>query len=244
MHLPTFDQIQGEIATVGYPALFGLLFACGFGLPLPEDVPLIIAGALIAKGSMTWFWAGLLAWCGIIGGDVCLYFISRKLGPRVTKLPLIRRHVTEERLERVHVLFDKYGVGVVAVGRLFAGIRGVMVVCAGTIRFNFFTFIVADGLAAVVSGGLWMLLGHWLGQNLTEANIKHYKHWIQAGLAVVAVLFVVWVIWKRSHKEQILAREEKVFEKVVKAETKVVQKITHKPPQSPGSVPTPDQQGH
>src|SRR2546421_10741300 len=97
MHLPNFSQIESAISTVGYPALFGLLFACGFGLPLPEDVPLIIAGALIAKGSMTWFWAGVLAWCGIIGGGVCLYFIQRHLAPRLTKHPLILRHGHAER---------------------------------------------------------------------------------------------------------------------------------------------------
>ena len=65
-------------------------------------------------------------------------------------------------------LFDKYGVGVVGIGRLFAGIRGAMVICAGTIRFNFVTFIIADGLAAVVSGGLFMLLGHWLAGELSR----------------------------------------------------------------------------
>jgi membrane protein DedA with SNARE-associated domain len=229
MHLPTFDQIEGYIAAVGYPALFGLLFLCGFGLPVPEDIPLIIAGALIAKGSMTWFWAGLLAWCGIIGGDVCLYWISRKLGPRVTKLPLIRSHITQERLDRVGKMFDKYGVGVVGVGRLIAGIRGAMVICAGTIRFNFLTFIIADSLAAIVSGGLWMLLGHWLGQNLTEENIKHYKHWITAGTIVLVLGFVGWLLWKRRHRETVMAKEEKALEKVAAVEKKVVDKIRHKP---------------
>jgi membrane protein DedA with SNARE-associated domain len=229
MHLPDFNQIQGYIAGVGYPALFGLLFACGFGLPVPEDVPLIIAGALIAKGSMTWFWAGILAWCGIIGGDICLYWISRRLGPRVTQLPMLRGHVTQSRLDRVHELFDKYGVGVVGVGRLFAGIRGAMVICAGTIRYNFLTFIIADGLAAVVSGGLWMWLGHWLGRNLTEENINHYKHRIIAGMIVLGLGFVGWVLWKRRHREQIIAHDERVIKAVSAIPQKVTEKIRPKP---------------
>src|SRR4051812_49972219 len=105
MHLLaiSFTQIESWISTVGYPALFGLLFACGFGLPLPEDVPLIVAGALIAKGAMTWFWAGVLAWCGVIGGGGFLFFLSRQLRPRGTQPPPIRPPVTPDRPQRGHV---------------------------------------------------------------------------------------------------------------------------------------------
>jgi membrane protein DedA with SNARE-associated domain len=241
MHLLaiSFATIQGWISTVGYPALFGLLFACGLGLPMPEDVPLIIAGALIAKGSMTWFWAGVCAWCGIIGGDCMLYMFGRKFGLEITRVPFIGKHVTKERIQQVEVLFDKYGVGVVGVGRLFAGIRGAMVVCAGAIRFNFVKFIIADGLAAVVSGGLWMLLGHWLGSKLDEETINHYKRPIFLGMIALVALFIAWVIWKRRHKQRVEQVDMRMFEKTVRAEKKVVETIKLKPrqPHEPGPAP-------
>src|SRR5262245_39475447 len=211
----SFATIQAWISAVGYPALFGLLFACGLGLPLPEDIPLVIAGALIAKGSMTWLWAGICAWCGIIGGDCMLYMFGRKFGLEITRVPMIGKHVTKERIKQVEAMFEKYGVGVVGVGRLFAGIRGAMVVCAGAIRYNFATFIIADGIAALISGGLWMLLGHWLGSKLDEETIKHYSRPITWGLITVALLFVAWLIFKKRHKEQVLDKEMKVFEKTV-----------------------------
>src|SRR6185437_6532697 len=102
----------------------------------------------------------------------------------------------------------------IAVGRLFAGIRGAMVICAGTIRFNFVTFIIADSLAAVVSGGLWMWLGHWLGSNLTEETIAHYKHWIILGMIVLALGFIGWLLWKRRHGERVIQTEENVIKTV------------------------------
>src|SRR4051812_36596470 len=85
----SFTKIEGWISTVGYPALFGLLFACGLGLPLPEDIPLVIAGALIARGTMHWVPAAICAWCGIIGGDLILYFLGRKFGLEITRVPVI-----------------------------------------------------------------------------------------------------------------------------------------------------------
>jgi membrane protein DedA with SNARE-associated domain len=215
----SFDTIQGWISAGGYVMLFTLLFACGLGLPLPEDIPLIIAGALIAKGQMTWPIAGACAWCGIIGGDCVLYYLARRYGMNVTKAPLIGKHVTRERIEKVEAMFERYGVGVVAICRLFAGIRGAMVIAAGVVRFNFFKFVIADGLAALVSGGLFMLFGWWVGQKLTKELVHEFKEWFIVGAIVVALAFVLWIIWKRRHPQAhpIFDTEEKVVEKLARA---------------------------
>ena len=46
------EHVQRWMYTGGYFVLFGLLFACGLGLPLPEDFPLLVAGARVAAGKM------------------------------------------------------------------------------------------------------------------------------------------------------------------------------------------------
>jgi membrane protein DedA with SNARE-associated domain len=215
----SFDQIQGWIQAGGYLMLFGLLFACGLGLPLPEDIPLIIAGALIAKGQMTWTIAAAAAWLGIVGGDIFLYWMARRYGMNITKAPLIGKHVTRERIEWVEGLFEKYGVGVVAVCRLFAGIRGAMVIAAGTIRFNFAKFVIVDGIAALISGGLFMLFGWWVGNKLTRELVHEFKEWFMVGGIVLAIALVAWIIWRRRHPgvHPVENVEMKVVEKVVAA---------------------------
>src|SRR3954454_19449070 len=90
----SIETVNHWISTGGYVVLFGLLFACGLGLPLPEDVPLIIAGALIAKGQMHLAVAAVCAWCGIIGGDCVLYYMGRRFGLEITRVPFIGKHVT------------------------------------------------------------------------------------------------------------------------------------------------------
>jgi membrane protein DedA with SNARE-associated domain len=200
MHMPTISNIQGLISTGGYFVLFGLLCACGLGLPLPEDIPLIAAGALVANGKMHLVIAAVTAWCGIIGGDCILYHLGKKFGLEITRLPLIGRHLTKARIQRVELLFEKYGTGVIFIGRMFAGIRGAMVVAAGAIRFNFVTFIVADGLGAIVSGGFFMFVGHWLGKNLTEEKIKRFRLFFFGGGVVVAIVFIGWILWRRRHR--------------------------------------------
>jgi membrane protein DedA with SNARE-associated domain len=184
-----------DIGTKGYFVLFGLLFSCGLGVPIPEDIPLLVAGALVGSGHMSIAPAALLAWLGIIGGDCVLYYLGHHFGLNITKLPLIGKHVTLTRIKRAELLFQKYGTAVVAVGRLFAGIRGAMVVAAGTIRFSFLKFLIADGAAAVVSGGLFIFLGFKFGQNLK--SVAHAIHRNATFLLIILVIAtIVFVLWK------------------------------------------------
>jgi membrane protein DedA with SNARE-associated domain len=249
----TFTTVQHWITTRGFTGgvavTFLLLFACGLGLPLPEDIPLIIAGAFLCTDTKSWIITGTTAWCGIIGGDCVLYYMGRRYGMEITRVPFIGKHVTRERIQHVQTLFEKYGVGVVAIGRMFAGIRGAMVVCAGTIRFNFIKFLIADGLAAVVSGGLFMLLGHWIGEQLNDPaaqrKIHEFKEYFIGGGIVLLLGFVLFILWRRGHKQALGDVQEKMVARVVEAEKKVadriVQTIVRKPPpdQSPPS-PDPD----
>lgn len=204
----TPEQVLAWITAGGYLVLFGLLFACGLGLPLPEDIPLIIAGALVSNGKMELAVAGICCWCGIIGGDCVLYYMSRKYGMEVTRFRLIGRHVTRERILWVETLFDKYGILVVAVCRLFAGVRGAMVIAAGVTRYNFIKFVIADGLAALVSGGLFIALGHWLGNidkiNHIRAEIKHWESLIVGVILGIALATTIWYIFWRKKKHTTL----------------------------------------
>jgi membrane protein DedA with SNARE-associated domain len=200
------NQVEGWFEWGGYFILFGLLFACGLGLPLPEDIPLLLAGYFVANGKMHLVIACVVAWLGIIGGDCVLYHFGKKYGLNITKVPFIGKHVTQVRILRAEQLFNRWGVWVVAVGRLFAGIRGAMVVAAGTIRFNFIKFVIADGLAAVVSGGLFISLGYWAGKKLGSVaemreRIKGVEHWVFLGIAFVVMLIAVF-IWLRRKRHR------------------------------------------
>ncbi|MCS7034110.1 MAG: DedA family protein [Phycisphaerae bacterium] len=196
----------------GVAIVFGLLFACGLGLPLPEDIPLLVSGAFLISDARSWFIVGAACWAGIIGGDICLYALGHKYGMNITKVPFIGKHLTAERIQHVEKLFERYGVMVVAVGRLFAGIRGAMVVTAGTIRYNFAKFLIADGVAAFFSGGFFLVLGHWVGRSLTDETIQEFKHWFIAGAVVLVCMVLIWVIWRRRTGSTVSERIEQKIE--------------------------------
>jgi len=195
--LATFIEpstVRHWLDTGGYGALFGLLLSCGLGVPIPEDVPLIAAGILIAKHQWLLAIAAPLAWLGIVGGDCILYTLGYFFGEKIVEVPVIGKHVTLARIKRAEDLFRKYGIWMVAIGRLFMGIRGAMVVTAGTSRFKFGKFIIADGIAAVFSGGMFLLLGYcggkYGGDMVHRVKTFRYIIWTIAGvLAIVLVIF-------------------------------------------------------
>lgn len=214
------EQVQGWFEWGGYFILFGLLFACGLGLPLPEDIPLLLAGWFVAQGNMNLVIAGLVAWCGIIGGDCVLYYFGRRYGLEITRVPFVGKHLTKERILRAEQLFEQYGIWVVGVGRMFAGIRGAMVVAAGATKFSFAKFVIVDGIAALFSGGLFVWLGWLAGKKLgsigeMREKIKGVEHWVILSVVLLVVGLIGW-FWlrKKSHKPKLAdVALEKVAEK-------------------------------
>jgi len=208
--LAVFDMFDAERVEAwfewgGYFVLFGLLFACGLGLPLPEDIPLLLGGYFASQGKMSLAWVGVLAWLGIIGGDCVLYHLARKYGLNITRVPFIGKHVTRERILWAEAKFARYGLWVVAVCRMFAGVRGAMVVAAGAIRYSFIKFVIADGLAALVSGGLFVALGYFLGKKFggvaqIRQRIKPYEHWVALGIVAAVALFILYLWWKHRRE--------------------------------------------
>jgi hypothetical protein len=54
--------------------------------------------------------------------------MGHKYGLNIMRVPFVGKHVSRERIERAEQLFTRCGIWVVAIGCLFAGIRGAMVV--------------------------------------------------------------------------------------------------------------------
>jgi membrane protein DedA with SNARE-associated domain len=203
------DTIEQWMAAGGYVVLVGLLLLCGLGLPLPEDIPLIIAGALVATGKMNLAIAAVCAWCGIIGGDIMLYHLGKKFGLEITRVKFVGKHLTKARIERAEQFFQQYGIWVVAIGRLVAGIRGAMVVAAGATRFSFTKFIITDGLAALVSGGFFLALGYLLGQHLDWllAVVGEVKNMIML-CALIVIAGVGFILWRRHQYKKLRLQQQ------------------------------------
>jgi membrane protein DedA with SNARE-associated domain len=180
--------VEEFLQTWGTPGIFVGILLTGLGFPMPEELPVVLGGALVAAGHAYW-WAMLPACIvGVIIGDSFLYLIGRFWGSKLIERPFIRKHLlTPERLQKITDNFHDYGIRILLFARLTPGIRAPIFLTAGITRLPLARFLLADGIYAIP--GVSILFG--LGYAFTDRIVDLIQN--EAGKVKSIVILVVLV---------------------------------------------------
>src|SRR5438132_8408132 len=74
-----------------------LLSAAGLGVPVSEDLVLLIAGTLASQGVTRYVPTLLAGYVGVLFGDALIYHGGKKLGPAAYEHRLVRKVISPER---------------------------------------------------------------------------------------------------------------------------------------------------
>ncbi|MBL8953733.1 MAG: DedA family protein [Myxococcaceae bacterium] len=198
------NLLDGASGPVAYGLVFGILLLCGLGLPIPEDVSLILGGFLVYEGRAELALMMVTGYVGIIVGDSVMFFLGRRIGARVTSNPFFSRLFTAERRARVEGLFQKHGDKVVMIARFLPGVRAVTYFTAGSARMKYRRFVFFDSVAALVSAPVFIYLGYAFGGELEKLINAVRTGQIRVLSAVVAVVVTylvarrLWAKWRAS----------------------------------------------
>src|SRR5205085_1470143 len=141
-----------------------ILVCCGLGVPLPEDVPLIMGGYIVATRHLSLALMITTGLAGILIGDSIIFRAGQTYGEKFLETR-IGKHIPGEKVQRTIHLFEKHGPKFIMVARFIPGVRAVTYFVAGTTGVPYWKFILYDGLAACVSAPAWVYLGFWAGKN-------------------------------------------------------------------------------
>lgn len=182
----------------GYPILFATLLLSGFGLPIPEDVPLIAAGIMADHGGMSVPLASAVLGVFVLIRDGIVFTFGYRYGLKLLEHPWPARILKREMVERAADRVRGNGVLWVAVGRFLPGLRGAVFFAAGTAKVPPLQFLVVDFLAALVSLPLFVYIGYAFSSNYDaiEAAVGRLR-WVLLGVAVAAVAVVLVRAWMR-----------------------------------------------
>ncbi|MEE9257584.1 MAG: DedA family protein [bacterium] len=161
-----FEIVQAYIAEFTYAGIFLVLLFCGFGLPLPEDIPILISGYLSYKGTIHIWPALAVNAAGVMIGDIVIYSLGRWWGPRSSQHRLARAMMTPGRMEKVEKFFHRHGKKAIFLGRFVAGLRAPLFFAAGAMRVPLRVFLGMDLLAASVSIPTFFFLAFYFGDEL------------------------------------------------------------------------------
>ena len=174
--------------------LFGILIACGLGIPIPEDLSLVVGGVLVSY-EITHFWRTFfVCMTGVLFGDIFIYVLGRFVGDRLVRSKFFSRMIKAKYIAMVKLASEKYGNYLIFFARFLPGVRTLVYFSLGTFKKPFYLFFLIDGFAALISVPVWVCVGMFFGQNipLLEHYMKNMKLGIYIALVVLLLLIVAF----------------------------------------------------
>jgi len=196
------EVLLSIIKELGYIGVFiGMTIESSF-FPFPSEIILIPAGALVARGEMSFvlvFLAGLL---GSLTGALINYFLALFLGRTAVNL-LISKYrriffINKEKLKKSDDYFKKHGEITTFIGRFIPGIRQLISIPAGFSRMNLFKFCLFTGLGAGLWTAILIYIGYFFGSSI-EATQKIMITLIL--LLFCMIILIIYILLNKKYKK-------------------------------------------
>ena len=184
------------VNSLGYLGIFVGMAIESSIIPLPSELILIPAGALVAQGKMNFFLvfgAGVLG--SIVGSLIC-YGIALFLGRKAFD-SLVEKYGTVFFINKGHLditenYFKNYGGITIFTSRLLPVIRHLISLPAGFSRMNIFKFISYTAIGAGIYTTFLIIVGYFFG-----SAVPSFLKIITAAILIIAfVIFLSYYINK------------------------------------------------
>lgn len=154
------------------------------GLPVPGETSLLVSAVLAGDGRLSPWGVALAGFAGAVLGDNLGYWVGRKFGMRLARLPVLRRFYTPERLAAAERLSGRRGAfAAIFLARFAVLLRVLGGPLAGMHRMPWPRFLLANASGAAVWVGAVVTAGIVIGDNLHRAHMLLTG----GGLAILAV---------------------------------------------------------
>jgi membrane protein DedA with SNARE-associated domain len=172
----------------GAPLVFAAQLLGIFGLPIPDELLLTIAGALARRGALDFPTILVAAIAGCLSGISFSYLIGRTVG-----LAALRRfHASEQSVELACAWFKRFGSWLLTFGYFVPGVRHVTAIAAGP-TLNYRTFAAYAYPGGVLWSTTFVTLGYIAGDRWRPAMDAMRRH-LATGIAALAVIAAVYAI--------------------------------------------------
>ncbi len=181
--------LQGPVT---YLVAFGVLLACGLGVPIPEDITLFTMGILSYYGLTDLKTSIVVCLVGVLVGDSITFWVGRKYGTRLVKKGFLAKLFPPQRLSKTKDLFHKWGNKLIFAARFMPGLRAPAYFSAGTLNLPFRVFFFYDGLASILSVPLLVGAVYYFGDHLDRVIkiARSVQHGIAFTIATVILALV------------------------------------------------------
>ena len=204
---PLEEFIKGTIdyfGVYGFLAVFFLMTLESACIPIPSEVIMLYAGALVARGNMTLLEATAAGAMGNLVGSWLAYGAGMYGGR-----PMLEKYgkyilITRKKLDLADRWWQRYGDAAVFFSRLLPIIRTFISLPAGISRMRFGRFTLYTLLGSIP----WSLMLAWLGvkfaQNYEEV-IRPKLSLITYAVAMLMVFSAINLVWRWRRRKKLSA---------------------------------------
>jgi membrane protein DedA with SNARE-associated domain len=199
------DALLASHGLVAYLLVIAILLGSAFGLPVPEDLSLIIAGILVASENAELWIMLLTCYAGIIAGDLIIYRLGWMTGPRLFRKRWVKRYMTSSKLQALRANLERKTFVTIFIARHLFYLRTITFLVCGAVRVSFTRFLIADAVAALITTPLMLGIGYLFGQ--------HYDHivgiikQIKLLLVLIGVGIAIYLYFRFRNKVESRAEE-------------------------------------
>ncbi|QEL14698.1 DedA family protein [Limnoglobus roseus] len=227
----------------GYVGIAAAIILTGFGLPMPEELPVLFSGVLIGHADtpgpdgvldanrLRWWIMVPVVIVAIVTGDGLLYAVGRRWGHKLFENGWVKRRIiTPETRTAIEKNFQERGVMVLLTARLTPGIRTPIFLMAGHYRVSFAKFLLADGLYAIPGVMAMFWVAYWFTDQvlLVFHKIEHYKQLATFGILSAAVGIVLYKLFFDRKTATGSPKEVPILAKPVEKVTEAVEHVVEK----------------
>jgi len=198
--LPGFlNLVAPYLEHYSYGAVLLMVMLEDFGVPVPGETILIAAAIFAGAGRLNVVIVGLIGFVAAVIGDnigfAIGHFGGRALALRWGKYVFL----TEDRLTKAEVFFNRHGGKIIVVARFIEGLRQANGIIAGISGMRWWRFAVFNALGAALWVGTWVSLGYLAGAHIN--TIYHYiTNYSYYALIAAAVLLGGYIVWRIQHR--------------------------------------------
>jgi membrane protein DedA with SNARE-associated domain len=193
-----------------YGGIFLLLMGGAFGLPIPEDLPLLLGGVLLHHGKAELPELFAVCYVGILLGDLILFTIGKRIGASSRNRGWFESKLSPKVLRRTKIAIERKSFVTILIARHLFYLRTVTFLACGALKMTYLRFLLADMFAALISASFMLSFGYMFADSY-QYIIDVFKTTKLVSIIIVAliILLIVWKVRKsRALKEKVSASKE------------------------------------
>ncbi|MGI0051299.1 MAG: DedA family protein [Nitrososphaeraceae archaeon] len=204
------NSVSSLIYNLGYLGIFTAALIETLFPIIPSELIFPLAGYVVYSQNLGIGQAIMFGFVGSLGstlGAIVIYFVALKLGRKIILKFGKYFLITESKLEKSELWFQKYGKVAVFLGRLAPGVRELISIPAGLSRMNFIEFTLFTFIGSFVWSLSLTLVGYYLGSAWDKFSQDSSKAFHV--IALIIIVSLVFIFLYKLYKKRKVSKKGK-----------------------------------